>query len=55
MLEEYLVQLVAAALMTEDQGKYQTQAAADRAFDELVERYGQGAGERKVRTGRFGR
>lgn len=55
VLEEYLVQLVAAALMTEDQGKYQTQAAADRAFDELVERYGQGAGERKVRTGRFGR
>lgn len=54
-LEEYLVQLVAAAIMTEDQGKYQTQAAADRAFDELVERYGQGAGERKVRTGRFGR
>jgi len=53
--EEYLVQLVAAALLTEDQGKYQTQAAADRAFDDLVERFGQGAGERRVRTGRFGR
>lgn len=53
--EEYLTQLAAAALLTEDQGKYQTQAAADRAFDELVERFTQGVGERKVRTGRFGR
>ena len=53
--EEYLVQIVAAAIMTEDQGKYQTQAAADRALDDLVERFGQGAGERRVRTGRFGR
>ena len=53
--EEFLVQLAAAAVMTEDQGKFQTQAAADRAFDELVERFGQGVGERKVRTGRFRR
>jgi len=49
----YLTRLVAADLMTEDQGKHQTRAAADREFDALVERYHEGNGESRARTGRF--
>jgi hypothetical protein len=49
----YLTRLVAADLMTEDQGKFQTKAAADAEFDKLVERYHEGNGETRIRTGRF--
>lgn len=51
--ETYLTRLVAADLLTEDQGKYQTRAAADHEFEELCERYHEGAGDSRVRTGRF--
>ena len=49
----YLTRLVAADLMTEDQGKYQTRAAADAELERLIERYHEGNGETRVRTGRF--
>lgn len=49
----YLTRLAAADLLTEDQGKYQTRAAADAEFERLVERYHEGNGETRVRTGRF--
>lgn len=49
----YLTRLAAADLMTEDQGKFQTRAAADREFEALLERWHDGAGETRVRTGRF--
>ena len=52
-VQMYLTRLVAADLMTEDQGKYQTRAAADREFDVLRERYHDGNGFAKVRVGRF--
>ena len=51
----YLTRLVAADLLTEDQGKFQTKAAADREFDLLCERYHEGNGETRVRVGRFRR
>ena len=49
----YLTRLVASDLLTEDQGKYQTKAAADREFELLCERYHEGNGETRVRRGRF--
>ena len=49
----YLTRLVAADLLTEDQGKHQTRAAADREFELLCERYHEGNGETQVRRGRF--
>ena len=51
--QTYLTRLVAADLMTEDQGKWQTRAAADREMDVLRERYHDGVGANKVRIGRF--
>ena len=53
VFEPYLTRLAAADLLTEDQGKYQTRAAADKEFDDLCERYHEGSGETRVRTGRF--
>lgn len=49
----YLTRLVAADLLTEDQGKYQTKAAAEAELERLAERYHEGNGETRVRTGRF--
>ena len=49
----YLTRLAAADLLTEDQGKHQTRAAADREFELLCERYHEGNGETRVRRGRF--
>ena len=51
--ESFLTRLVAVDFLTEDQGKYQTRAAADKEFDDLCERYHEGNGECRVRTGRF--
>jgi len=53
VFEGYLTRLAAADLLTEDQGKHQTRAAADREFEELCERYHEGNGEGRVRTGSF--
>jgi len=49
----YLTRLAASDLLTEDQGKYQSKAAADREFELLCERYHEGNGETRVRRGRF--
>jgi hypothetical protein len=49
----YLTRLVAADLMTEDQGKYQTQGAAMRELETLRERYHDGIGFNRVRVGSF--
>ena len=49
----YLTRLIASDLLTEDQGKYQTKAAADAELERLIERYHEGNGETRVRTGRF--
>lgn len=51
--ESFLTRLVASDLMTEDQGKYQTRAAADSEFDALCERFHEGNGESRARRGRF--
>lgn len=51
--EPYLTRLCAADLLTEDQGKFQTRAAADREFEALCERYHEGNGETRIRRGRF--
>lgn len=51
--EDYLTRLIAADLLTEDQGKYQTKAAADRELEILKERFHDGNGDFRVRTGRF--
>ena len=51
----YLTRLIAVDLLTEDQGKYQTKAAADAELERLIERYHEGNGETRVRTGRFAR
>ena len=53
--EDYLTRLAASALLTEDQGKFQSQAQADAAFDDLVDRFTHAAGETRMRTGRFRR
>ena len=49
----YLTRLVAADLLTEDQGKFQTRASADAELDRLIVRYHEGNGETRVRRGRF--
>ena len=49
----YLTRLVAVDFLTEDQGKFQTKAAADREFEEICERYHEGNGETRIRRGRF--
>ena len=51
----YLTRLIASDLLTEDQGKYQTKAAADAELERLIERYHEGNGETRIRTGRFAR
>ena len=51
--ENFLTRLVAVDFLTEDQGKYQTRAAADKEFEDICERYHEGNGECRVRTGRF--
>ena len=53
--EEYLTKLVAANVLTADQGKFQAKAEADNEFALLQERFGEGMGERRIRTGRFRR
>lgn len=54
IFEPYLVKLAASDLLTESQGKFQTQARADAEFEMLCERYHEGNGENKVRRcGRF--
>ena len=49
----YLMKKVAADLLQESQGKYQTQAAAESEFEKICERYHEGSGETSVRRGRF--
>jgi len=44
----YLTRLAAADLLTENQGKHQTRAAADREFELLCERYHEGNGETRL-------
>jgi hypothetical protein len=51
--QTYLTRLVAADLMTEDQGKYQTRAAADRELDVLRERYHDGNGASRASVGSY--
>ena len=51
--EGYLTRLAAVDMLTEDQGKHQTRAAADNAFEELCARHHEGMGEIKARPGRF--
>ena len=51
--ENYLTRLASVDLLTEDQGKYQTKAAAEKEFEELCARHHEGNGETRVRTGRF--
>jgi len=53
VFENFLTRTASVDMLTEDQGKYQAKAAADREFDELCARYHEGAGENRVRTGRF--
>ena len=50
----FLARLVASDLMTEDQGKYQTQALAEKEFENLQARYMEniGAGGERCR-GRY--
>lgn len=49
----YLTRLLAADFMTEDQGKYQTRAAAASELETLHERYIHGVGSRRAKVGRF--
>lgn len=53
--ETYLVELAAANLITEDQGRYQTMAQAEKDFNELQVKFCEGSGDTKIRTGRFRR
>lgn len=53
IFEGYLTRLAASDLLTEDQGKFQTRAAADGEFEELCARYHEGIGEQRMRTGSF--
>ena len=54
-IENFLVKWIMPDLMTEDQSKYQSRAAADRAFEELCERYCESNGENRMKLGRFHR
>lgn len=51
--EPYLTRLVAADLMTDEQAKGMSRAAAERELELLCERYHEGNGETRVRLGRF--
>ena len=51
--EGYLTRLAAVEMLTEDQGKHQTRAAADHAFEELCARHHEGMGETQAKVGRF--
>ncbi len=51
--QTYLTRLVAADFLTEDQGKYQTRAAAASELETLHERYIHGIGSRRAKVGRF--
>ena len=51
--EPYLTRLVAADLMTDEQAKGMSRAAADRELEMLCERYHEGNGETRMRLGRF--
>lgn len=53
VFENFLTRTASIDMLTEDQGKYQAKAAADREFDDLCARYHEGAGESRIRTGRF--
>ena len=53
--ETYLVELAAAALLSEDQGRYQTKAAAENEFADLQARFAEGTGDSRMRAGRFRR
>ena len=53
--ENYLMELAAANLLTEDQGRYQTKAAAENEFAELQARFAEGTGDSRMRAGRFRR
>lgn len=53
--EAYLTELAAASLLTEDQGRYQTKAAAENEFAELQARFAEGTGDSRMRAGRFRR
>ncbi len=49
----YLALLISAALKTEDQGKYQTQAQAESELEVLRETYHEGMGDARLRIGSF--
>ena len=53
--ETYLTELAAASLQSEDQGRYQTKAAAENEFAELQARFAEGTGDSHMRAGRFRR
>lgn len=53
--ETYLTELAAASLQSEDQGRYQTKAAAENEFAELQARFAEGTGDSRMRAGRFRR
>ena len=51
--ETYLTELAAASLQSEDQGRYQTKAAAENEFADLQARFAEGTGDSRMRAGRF--
>jgi hypothetical protein len=51
--EEYMVRSAAAELMTTDQGKHQSRAEADHAFDRICERLQVRVNDARARAGRF--
>jgi len=53
--ETYLTELAAASLLSEDQGRYQTKAAAENEFADLQARFAEGTGDSRMRAGRFRR
>ena len=53
--ETYLVEMAAATILSEDQGRYQTKAAAENEFAELQARFAEGTGDSRMRAGRFRR
>ena len=53
--ENYLTELAAANLLSEDQGRYQTKAAAESEFADLQARFAEGTGDSRIRCGRFRR
>jgi hypothetical protein len=53
--ETYLVEMAAATILSEDQGRYQTKAAAETEFAELQARFAEGTGDSRMRAGRFRR